>query len=419
MYALFQEVIGSIRRNRLRTCLTGLAVAWGIFMLIVLLGAGNGLIHAFLQNSGEMSLGTISIYPGWTSEAYGGFDTGRRPNFDTQDLTTIQKRLPEQILASGAVLRQSGTVLSVAGQYTTVLMLGISQNYILLDKTPMSAGRFINEQDLRERRKSIVLNQKTAELLFGPRVDPVGRYVKAGDVSYRVVGIYGDEEDSRDTEAFIPITTAQTVYNRGNHLDQLVFTTAKLTTEAECDSLDSAVRRVLAANHSFSPTDRGAVWIHNSFGQYLSTNKAANILTVAIWIIALLTMLSGVVGVSNIMLITVKERTHEFGIRKALGAKPRAILALIITESVLITALFGYIGMMAGIGATEYLGHVMSTRTVDTGLWQMVIFKDPTVDWKVAVEATLTLIVAGTLAGLVPAAKAARVRPIEALRANG
>lgn len=415
MYALFQEVIGSIRRNRLRTCLTGLAVAWGIFMLIVLLGAGNGLIHAFLQNSGEMSLGTISIYPGWTSEAYGGFDTGRRPNFDTQDLTTIQGQLPEQILASGAVLRQSGTVLSVAGQYTTVLMLGISQNYILLDKTPMSAGRFINEQDLRERRKSIVLNQKTAELLFGPKVDPVGRYVKAGDVSYRVVGIYGDEEDSRDTEAFIPITTAQTVYNRGNHLDQLVFTTAKLTTEAECDSLDSAVRRVLAANHSFSPTDRGAVWIHNSFGQYLSTNKAANILTVAIWIIALLTMLSGVVGVSNIMLITVKERTHEFGIRKAIGAKPRSILWLIITESVIITSFFGYIGMMIGILANEWMDATMGHEQIDTGLFKATMFFNPTVGLDVCFEATLVMIIAGTVAGLIPAYKAAHIRPIEAL----
>ena len=177
-------------------------------------------------------------------------------------------------------------------------------------------------------------------------------------------------------------------------------------------------RKAIATNHRFDPTDESAIWIWNRFTNYLQTQNAMGILRTAIWVIGIFTLLSGIVGVSNIMLITVKERTREFGIRKALGAKPFSILWLIIVESVTITTLFGYIGMVAGIGVTEWMNSAFGSQTMDAGMFQQTMFSDPTVDLSIAIQATLTLIIAGTLAGLFPAKKAVSISPIEALRAD-
>ena len=210
----------------------------------------------------------------------------------------------------------------------------------------------------------------------------------------------------------------QTIYNKGNRLNSIIFTTKGLTTEASNEQFEADYRRVIAANHRFDPTDDGAIWLWNRFTSYLQAMAAMGILRTAIWVIGIFTLLSGIVGVSNIMLITVRERTHEFGIRKALGAKPRSILWLIIVESVVITTLFGYVGMVAGIGATEWMDAAFGSQTVDAGMFEAKMFSNPTVDLGIAVQATVTLIVAGTLAGLFPARKATRIRPIEALRAE-
>ena len=205
---------------------------------------------------------------------------------------------------------------------------------------------------------------------------------------------------------------------QGNKLNSIIFTTRGLTSEESNEAFEQDYRRVIAANHRFAPEDEGAIWLWNRFTSYLQAQNAMGILRIAIWVIGIFTLLSGIVGVSNIMLITVRERTHEFGIRKALGAKPRSILWLIIVESVTITTVFGYVGMVAGIGATEWMNVAFGSQTVDAGLFEAQMFSDPTVDIGIAVQATLTLIVAGTLAGLFPARKATKIRPIEALRAE-
>ncbi|KAA6322330.1 Macrolide export ATP-binding/permease protein [termite gut metagenome] len=267
-------------------------------------------------------------------------------------------------------------------------------------------------------RKVIILHQKTAEVLCKKSEDAIGKFVNASGVAYQVVGLYTDRGDRDSREAYVPFSTLQIIYSKGDKLDNIAFTIRELETEEVNKVFELLYRKVLGAHHRFDPKDDSAIWIWNRFTNYLQEQTGMSILRTAIWIIGIFTLLSGIVGVSNIMLITVKERTREFGIRKALGAKPASILRLIILESISITTLFGYIGMVAGVLATEYMNMVAGESKMDTGLWSETIFLNPTVDMHVAIQATLTLIIAGTLAGFFPAKKAVSIRPIEALRAD-
>ena len=412
MIDLWQEIYGTIRRNKLRTFLTGFAVAWGIFMLIVLLGAGNGIIHAFEESSGERALNSIRVYGGWTTKPYDGLKEGRSIDLDNRDLEDTEAYFTDRVESAGATLYQMATDISYGPEYVNLSLNGVHPNYVEVEAVKVVEGRFVNQTDIRERRKSIVLHRKSADVLFGKtHTDPLGKFVNAGGVAYQVVGIYDDEGSSEPSSAFIPFSTLQTIYNKGNNLNSIIFTTKGLTTEESNEQFEADYRRVIAANHRFDPTDDGAIWLWNRFTSYLQAMAAMGILRTAIWVIGIFTLLSGIVGVSNIMLITVRERTHEFGIRKAL-------LWLIIVESVVITTVFGYVGMVAGIAATEWMDAAFGSQTVDAGLFEAKMFSDPTVDIGIAIQATVTLIVAGTLAGLFPARKATKIRPIEALRAD-
>ena len=416
MIDLLQELYGTILRNKLRTALTGFAVAWGIFMLIVLLGAGNGLIHAFENQSSNMMMNSLKVYPGWTGKPFNGLKEGRKISLSDADRTAASTAFSEHILSSGATVSKSGVVLSYGNERLNIGIDGVFPSYPQLEAITLKRGRFINERDMQERRKVIVLHEKTADILF-PKSEPLGKQVQAQGVSYLVVGIYADQ-NSFQPSALAPFTTVQLVYHKGDSIDNMTFTTQGLTDEATNNAFEKDLRRTLGSRKQFDPTDNNAVWIWNRFTQYLQQLTANSILHIAIWVIGIFTLLSGIVGVSNIMLITVRERTHEFGIRKALGAKPLSILRLIVTESVAITTLFGYLGMVAGVAVTEYMNYVAGKKVVDAGMFQFTVFEDPTVDLSIAIQATLTLIIAGTLAGLFPALKAVRIRPIEALRAD-
>ncbi len=419
MLDIWQEIYGTIRRNKLRTFLTGFAVAWGIFMLIVLLGAGNGLIHAFEKSSSERALNSIRIFPGWTSKSYKGLKEGRRITLENKDLNTTTRFFSDNVISAGATVRQSSVNVSFGKEYVNLSLMGVHPNFTSVETVKTATGRFINQNDLNERRKVIVLYKKTADILFGKaHVDPIGQFVNASGVAYQVVGTYNDQGDRDAADAYIPFTTLQTIYDKGEQLNNIIFTTKGLNTIEQNDAFDADYRRVIGANHRFDPTDDSAIWIWNRLSNYMKTQKAMNLLQTAIWVIGLFTLLSGIVGVSNIMLITVKERTREFGIRKALGAKPFSILWLIIVESVAITTLFGYIGMVTGIAVTEWMNSAFGNQTMDAGMFQETMFSNPTVDLSVAIKATLTLVIAGTLAGFFPAKKAVSISPIEALRAD-
>ena len=418
MIDLWQEIYGTIKRNKLRTFLTGFAVAWGIFMLIVLLGAGNGIIHAFEQNASERALNSIRLGGGWTTKSYEGLKEGRRIQMDNKDLTATEKYFPDNIITAGATLRQGDVNISFGQEYINISLMGVHPNYVQSEAIKTATGRFINQNDIKERRKVIILHKKSAEILFKKsHTEPIGKFVNVGGVAYRVAGLYEDQGD-QSSVAFVPFSTLQTIYNKGDKLNNIIFTTKNLTSEEANEAFEKEYRKVIASNHRFDPEDESAIWIWNRFTQYIQTQNVAGLLRTAIWVIGIFTLLSGIVGVSNIMLITVKERTREFGIRKALGAKPLSILWLIIVESVTITTFFGYIGMVAGIGVTEWMNSAFGNQTADAGMFQARMFSDPTVDIGIAIQATLTLIVAGTFAGFFPAKKAVSISPIEALRAD-
>ena len=415
MIDTLHELSSTIKRNKLRTALTGLAVSWGIFMLIVLLGAGNGLIHAFELSSADRALNSMRIYPGTTTKSFDGLKEGRYIQLENRDLTDTEELFDEHIINAGATLQQGSVNISYENQYVNSSLQGVHPNYTEVEDVKIVEGRFINDYDIKERRKVIVLHNKSAEVLFKEK-SPIGAFVNAGGIVYQVVGVYKDSGNSNANNAYIPFTTLQIIYNRGDKLNNIVFTTKGLADKVDNEAFEASYRKAIAQNHRFDPTDESGIWISNRMTQYLQTQEAMGLLRTAIWVIGIFTLLSGIVGVSNIMLITVKERTREFGIRKALGAKPRQILWLIIIESVAITTLFGYIGMVAGIGVTEWMDSLFGNQAIETGGVSQTVFSDPTVDISIAIQATLTLVVAGTLAGLFPARKAAHIRPVEAMK---
>lgn len=420
MRDIFIEILTTIKHNRLRTALTGFSVAWGIFILIVLLGAGNGLINATMGNSSRYLSTSMVVSGGATSKAYDGLDEGRDVQLNDKDFNITSKGFPNNVKSVGAELSQQGETLVNGSDYTTGINLsGIYPNDVEINKRTMICGRFINELDLKERRKSIVISSDMAkELLPQSPLSLNGQIIRTTTLAFRVVGIYESQKNSMGNDAFIPFTTFRAIYNKGDKTGNIVFSFSNLNSEAENEAFESDYRARINRQHRAAPDDENAIWIWNRFTQALSMDTATGLLRTALWVIGILTLISGIVGVSNIMLITVRERTHEFGIRKAIGAKPWSILRLIIIESIVITTFFGYIGMVLGIAANLYMDATIGQETIDNGLFAIQMFTNPTVGIDVCVKATLLMIVAGTLAGMVPARKAAKIRPIEALRAE-
>ena len=416
MIDFIQEIYGTIKRNKLRTALTGFAVAWGIFMLIVLLGAGNGLLNAFEQQSGNMAMNSFQIWPGQTSMPYQGLKEGRKINLTEKELE-LTRQMTEHVTHASAILEQGGVILSYKQDHVSTQLTGVMPNYPETNGLQLKEGRFINPLDLKGKRKVIVLHEKTVDMLFGDEKQQViGKHINASGIAYQVVGIYTTPMEEFSPTAYLPYTTLQLIYNKGDGVGSLVFLTKDITDLPSSEAFEKEYRTAISKVKQFDAEDRSAIWVWNRFSQYLQQQTASDLLRTSIWVIGIFTLLSGIVGVSNIMLITVKERTHEFGIRKALGAKPSSILTLIIAESITITTLFGYIGMIAGIAVTEYMNKVAGEQVMDIGVASATVFVNPTVDLHIAIQATLTLIVAGTLAGFFPARKAVMIRPIEALR---
>ena len=417
MRDIITEIWSTARRNKLRTALTGFAVAWGIFMLIVLLGAGNGLINASINNNSRFIANSMAIFGGTTSKPYKGLKEGRYVPLKDKDITTTETQFMENIDEVGARVTQPATTISLGENYVSTTLEGVYPNHEQTDKMEMRYGRFINHIDMKEKRKVLVLGDKQAEELTHNVESLVGKYLKVGAFAFRVVGIYKEKQNS-SASAYTAYTTLQTVYGKSNQPERIVFTFHGLNTEKANEDFEKEYRAKLNTAHQADPEDESALWIWNRYTQNLQMETGMGIIRTALWIVGLFTLLSGIVGVSNIMLITVKERTREFGIRKAIGAKPWSILKLIIVESVIITTFFGYIGMVLGVAANEYMDATLGHDVIDTGLFKTTMFVNPTVGLDVCIEATMVMVIAGTLAGLVPALKASRIRPIEALRAE-
>lgn len=418
MTELFLEIWSSLRQNKLRTALTGLAVAWGIFLLIVMLGAGNGLLNALLNNSSGMD-DSMLARAGWTSKPYGGYESGRWVWMDTEDLSRLQGPAFEKHVDEVCPLVSQNTTMTFGDYYLSCELLGVDGPYKKIMKMDVLYGRFVNKRDNKEMSKVVCLGKKNAQNLYGSEngyEKIIGQYVKIGGFSYKVIGIFDSDEDDSRVSVYAPYTTVNTIYSKGKRIEQISFSVKGINSEEEAEELENDFRTSVNLHHEAAPDDRRTVRIHNSFTSNRQVAKAIHILHVAIWVLGFMSLISGIVGVSNIMLITVKERTHEFGIRKAIGARPGSILALIITESIAVTTIFGYLGMFLGMLATHLMDRTMSGSVVDVGIIQMKMFDNPTVGLDVAIEATVFLIIAGTVAGLIPAWKASQVKPIEALR---
>ena len=419
MRELIKEIWSTSKRNKLRTSLTGFAVAWGIFMLIFLLGAGNGLINAQLQQSTRFLANSMRVFPGETSKAYKGLKEGRSITLNDRDILISNKTYGQYVDDVGGRLEQYNVNINYGDNYVaSQSLVGVAPTHPKIDKTELIAGRFINEIDMKEQRKNVVLSRSQAKELSKDYRSLVGKNVKVNNLNFQVVGIYKDDESRNNTEAFTAYSTVKIIYAKGDDAGSLEFTIKNLKTKEDNKQFEKNYRASINNNHQAAPDDDRTVWLWNRYVDNIQMNQGIAIMQTALWIVGLFTLLSGIVGVSNIMLITVKERTREFGVRKAIGAKPWSILKLIITESIIITSFFGYIGMVCGVAANEIMDATIGHTTVDTGLFKAAMFVNPTVGLGTCIGATIAIVIAGTIAGLIPAIKAARIRPIEALRAE-
>ncbi len=419
MKDLFTEIWSTLRQNKLRTTLTGLAVSWGIIIIIVLLGTGNGLMNALMNNSSDSIQNIMVVYPGSTSKAYNGMKEDTMIRFNDRDIA-FSEQFSEKIDRAYGSLDFSDT-LSLGREALFSSIMGVDPQLKNVWNLNLVSGRFINRSDLKDKSKHIVIDDNAATQLLGDDKEYskiLGRHINVGNIPFKVVGIVEAEEQSWGHNSYIPYSTARLMRSDGAWLSRITMEFHGLETKEANEKFEKSYKRAMSTFHGADPEDTRTTFVSNYYINNQQLSKAIRIMRLALWILGFLTLLSGIVGVSNIMLITVKERIHEFGIRKALGATPWSILKLIVVESIVITAFFGYIGMVIGMGADFFLDKTLGSHPMDIGIMQMYIFKNIGVGFDVALEATALLIVAGTVAGIIPAWKGAKVRPIEALRAD-
>lgn len=414
----WQEILATIKKNKMRTFLTGFAIAWGIFMLMILLGAGNGLSNGVGSNFEGNAQNAMWVSSRETSLPYGGFKSGRRIQFTIDDYNAVKEM--ENVDKISARYWIGNRTYAYGSEYGTYNTQSCHPDFKYIEKFEITEGRFINEIDMEYNRKVMVIGQDIKDALFQNN-DPIGAFIKVGNVPFIVIGVY-DEKDPREgtNQGLIPIATAQKLFNAGDRIHNFALTTFDVS-KKESQEIEAEIKVLLAKNHKFDPKDTRAIGLYNSLEDYIETMNIFKAIKMFVWLIGIGTLIAGIVGVSNIMLIVVKERTKEIGVRKALGATPGSIVGLVLLESILITSIAGYIGMFLGISIMEGINFMMEQQAQaqigtsgDQGEFRM--FMNPTVDLRIAVSAMLLLVSAGALAGYFPARKASSVKPIEALR---
>ncbi len=404
----WQEIFSTIRKNKLRTFLTGFSVAWGIFMLVVLLGSGVGLENGIRKGFEGDATNLIRISGGRTSVAYDGMQAGREIRLTNDDYNRVQYLVPKaDNFSARRWIWFENNKISYKKEYGNFSINGVHPGMRVIEQAYIKKGRFINDVDVREVRKVVIISQIIAEELFRHGEEPIGQYVKIGSIQFLVTGIYEDASKYDNRIAYVPITTAQKVFAGSNYINNIMYTTGYMTL-AENEASLEMLREDFAKRFRFDPKDQRALWIGDNLKNFQMFKNMFLAINMFVWVIGLGTIAAGIVGVSNIMVIVVKERTKEIGIRKALGATPSSIVGLILLESVFITAFAGYFGLVAGVGLLELMSPVFNSPDS--------FFLNPHADFVTAIGATLVLIISGTIAGFVPARRAARIKPIEALR---
>ena len=402
----WQEIFDSIWRHKLRTFLTALGVGWGIFTLVLMLGAIKGLVNSFHHNFSDDSVNSIWIWRGVTSKDYNGLNKGRRINFDNQDYEFLKENFAEITEMTGRFYLSGDQMFKYGNEAIPYSVRGVHPGHKLLENSQVLEGRYLNEGDIEESKKVIVIGKVIKEKVIGK--DPaVGKEIIVGDIAYKVVGVFYDSGGENEmSRAYIPMSTAQKIYSDGQTMHQIMVDGGDLSLE-EMGELENKIFAAFAKRKNFDPTDRRALRMYNraeEFEEFSSLFSAFNILT---WIIGFFSIMAGVISVSNIMLIIVKDRTKEIGIRKAIGATPGSIISMILQESILITTVAGYVGMVVSVAIINAVSGA-----------EAEYFRHPEVDLGVVMMATLTLIIAGALAGLLPAYKAANINPVTAIKSE-
>jgi putative ABC transport system permease protein len=398
------EILTSLRKNILRTILTGLTVAWGIFMLIILLGAGKGLENFVAFQFRDDAVNSIWIRSGQTSIPHDGYQAGRYIQMTNADYEYFDEHVEGVDNITGRHALWSA-VVNYGANGGTFSMRGVHSDHQYLENTMVTSGRYINALDVESRRKVVVIGQLVAQELFRED-DPIGKYVRVFGIPFKVVGVFTDEGGPGEEKTiYVPISTSQMVFNGANRISNLMFTTGDLSPQ-EIAALAEKTRLILADRHHFAPEDVRAMRVRSPTEDFEQINSVMTGIRVFIWFIGIMTIIAGIMGISNIMIVVVKERTREIGVRKALGATPGSVVSLILMESIFLTSVAGYVGLVAGVGVLE----------AAAGALEGLPFSNPTVEIRIAVYATIVLVISGALAGLVPSLRAARIRPIEALR---
>ncbi len=412
-----QEILFTLRQNKLRTALTAFGVFWGILMLILLLGAGRGMEKAFAKDRYNDVPDSLFFFPGVTSIPYKGLPVDRRITFTEEDLINIKQQVPEVRFISSEINIRSMFGVPIVVTYGTKVgsfdVLGVGDQFFnIKEKMQFNDGRRFNRLDLDQYRKVVVIGTNVSDRLFDSHDEAIGKEIQINGIMFRVIGLFYDQgnQGRMSDRIYMPMSGFKKAFGGGENISII---SARPKEGVDGILLEEKILSVLRQRHSIAPNDLNAMWVANKARSAQQVKSMFSALNAFIWLVGIGTLLAGIVGVSNIMIITVKERTREIGIRKALGAHPSAIVWSLLFESVLVTSLAGYAGLVMGVATLEGVSALLTKMNIE-----LPYFQQPEIDMSVALSALLLLIVAGVLAGLMPALRAARIMPIEAMRAE-
>ncbi|MGQ1908901.1 ABC transporter permease [Marinifilum sp. RC60d5] len=409
----WQEIFSTIRKNKTRTVLTGFSVATGIFMLIFLLGAGRGLRNGMISTFSQDATNSMQIYGGRTTKAYKGTPEGKRIQMVNADFLTLKKSIEKLDVISAMSYIPGAETISYKNNFGNFNVSPVHDTYKEIKNFEILKGRFLNQNDLKEYRKVVAIQDEVKKVLF-PNETAINKLININDIKFKVIGVFHQKSfDDNSRDIYIPITVAQKIFNNNDYLQRISFTLNDLSVE-ESKDIERQITYKMAEQHQFSREDKNALWIQNNIENSKTFASLFSAIEMFVWVIGTFTIVLGVIGVFNIMMIVVRERTKEIGIRKAIGASPRSVVSLILMEAIFITAVSGYFGLIAGVGLLELINYFDLIYKIYPPA--AIYFLNPQVDLGIAVGATIVLVITGALAGFFPARKAASIRPIEALR---
>ncbi len=407
----WQEIFETISKNKLRTFLTGLSVASGIFILVILLGIGEGMRNGISREFEQDAANILYIYTGITSKEHKGLNPGRRISMKNDDFDHVSTKYQDELEFKSSTYTIWSGLVNYGNESGSYRVEGVWSDYQFLENASMVSGRYLNFSDHQNYEKVVVIGNKVKNDLFKEKEDPIGEYIQISNINFKVIGVFSDPGGEREeTRVFLPITTAQRVFSGGNNIRNMSFTLQKEESFedalAASEQFTGEVEAYLKEKHTIAPDDASAVSVNNSLENAKRFYDLMDMIKFFFWGVGICTIIAGIVGVSNIMLIIVKERTKEIGVRKALGAQPLSIIAMVLHESIFVTTIAGFIGLITSLALLEFVGPLIETQYIS----------NPSINFGVAITTVFILVIAGALAGFFPAWRAARIKPIIALR---